>query len=259
MADAGAFAPFTNPGAFANGQLPPGWTPGEGGLQGMLSGAKDWLFGGNHTNNLPNGPASAGYQTGYLKDLLQRQAPQMNTAQSDQSRGEQNQLAQMLFRQSTGQQAGAGELAVNRQVGNAQANQTATAQMARGANAALAGRTAARMNADIGVNGAGQAAQAQMQDQTNARSQLGGLLDATRGQDVQVAGANQQAQLAQQQAQLAGLAQMLGVDQATLTAALGKAQAQMQDKGVAGGLIQTGGQILAQYAGRPSPTPAPGS
>ncbi len=246
-----------SPQQIQSGQLPAGWSQG-GGLAGAFDGAKDWLLGGSKTNNLPTGPASGAFQTSYLKDLLNRQAPQMDTGQYNQTRGQEGQLAGMLFSQANGQTPGAGEMAVNRQVNNAQANQTATAQMARGANAALAGRTAARMNADLGVNGAGQAAQAQMQDQTNARSQLGGLLNNMGGQAIQVAGANQQGQLAQQQAQLQGLAQMLGVDQATLNAALSKAQAQMQDKGMLGSLLQVGGQLGAAALGRASPAAAMG-
>lgn len=215
-------------------------------------GAKDWLMGGKATQGMSSGPQSADYQRNFIQnDFMNRAAPQMNTAQSDQARGQQNQLAQMLFAQSTGQAPGAGEMAVRRGVGQAMAQQTSAAQMARGANAMLAARNAARATADIGVNGAGQAAQAQMMDQANARSQLSGVLGGMRGQDIQTAGANQTAQMQQQQLQLSALAQMLGVDQTALQQDLAKRNLQMQDKGMLPSLLQMGGTALAAYAGAP--------
>lgn len=211
------------------------------------SGAGGFLFGGNATKNMADGPASGAYQTDYLKGMLGRQAPQMNTAQSDQARSQQQGLAQMLQGVASGQQVGAGEMAVNRQVGQAQAQQQAQAQMARGANAALAARQAARTSADVGVNGAGMAAQAQMQDQANAQGQLGSLLNNMRGQDIGVAGANQNAAMQQQNLQISALAQMLGVDEAALRAQAAKAGVAAGDKGAFGSLLQTGGQIGASY------------
>ena len=213
------------------------------------SGAKEWLLGGKATKGMPTGPQTGDYQRGYLQnDFMNRGAPTMNTGQSDQARGQQQQLAQMLFSQATGATQGAGEMAVQRQAGNAMANNTSAAQMSRGANAAMAGRNAMRANADLGVNAAGQAGIAQLQDQQSAQNQLGGLLGATRGQDIQTAGANQQAQLGQQQLQLSALAQMLGVDQAALQADLAKRGIQMQDKGMLPTLLQAGGQTVAAAA-----------
>lgn len=215
-----------------------------------VGGLKTWLMGGDATEGMSTRPESADYQQGYLQnDFMKRSAPMMNTGQADQSRGQQGQLAQMLFQQANGQRQGAGEMAVQRQAGNAMAQQTSTAQMARGANAALAARSAARNNANIGVSAAGQAGIAQMQDQQSAQNQLGGLLGNMRGQDIQTAGANQQSQLAQQQMQLSALAQMLGVDQATLQAELAKRQIDAGDKGMLGSLLQIGGQVGAAAAG----------
>ncbi len=212
-------------------------------------GAKNWLFGGNATKGMQSGPQTADYQRGYLQnDFMKRQAPTMATGQSDQTRGQQSQLADMLFKQANGTTPGAGEMAVNRQIGQANAAQTAQASMARGANAALAARNAARNQAEIGVNGAGQAGIAQMNDQTAARGQLGGLLGQQRGQDIGVAQGNQQAQMQQQQLQISALAQMLGVDEAQLRQDLAKRQLQAGDKGMAGTLAQTGAQLGMQYA-----------
>ncbi len=213
-----------------------------------LDSAKTWLLGGKATEGMAGGPASAEYQTGYLKDMLGRSAPTLDAGQSNQTRGQQDQLAGMLFQQATGQRQGAGELAVQRQANNAMANTTSAAQMARGANTAMVMRNAARTNADIGVNAAGQAGIAQLQDQQAATHQLGGLLGTQRGQDIQTAGANQAAQMQQQQMQLGALAQMLGVDVATLQQDLAKRGIQMNDKGMLPSLLQAGGQIGAAYA-----------
>lgn len=219
---------------------------------GARDSVKTWLLGGKATEGMASGPASGAYQQGYLQnDFMNRTAPQMNAGQSDQTRGQQGQLAGMLFQQAQGNRPGAGEMAVNRQVGSAMAQQTSAAQMARGANAALAARNAARSTADIGVNGAGMAAQAQMQDQTNAQNQLGGLLGGMRSQDIGVAQGNQQAQMQQQQLQLQALAQMLNVDVATLQQDLAKRQLAAGDKGMLPGLLQMGGSALAAYAGKP--------
>ena len=220
--------PFSN-------ESSPWWNPGE----------SEWLFGGGATKGMNTAPQTGDYQRGYLQQMTGREAPQMNTGASDQARGQQQQLAQMLFAQANGQKQGAGELAVQRQVNNAQANNTSAAQMSRGANTAMAMRNAARTNADIGVNGAGQAGIAQLQDQQMATNQLGGLLGATRGQDIQVAGANQAGQMQQQQIQLAALAQMLGVDQAALTQDLEKRKIDATDKGTFGSLLQAGGSLMA--------------
>ena len=230
------------------------------GISNGLGKAKTFLFGGDATKGMASGPQTGDYQRQYLQgDFMNRQAPTMNVAQSAdaaQARGQQGQLASMLFQQAQGQAPGAGEMAVNRQANQALANQASMAQMARGAGAGMAMRNAARTSADIGTNAAGQASIAQMQDQTNAQNQLGGLLGGMRGQDIQgrgqdiqIAGANQQSQLAQQQLQLGGLAQMLGVDQAALDQDARRRALQMGDKGMLPSLLQVGGQIGAAYAG----------
>lgn len=212
---------------------------------GFWSTVGDYVFGGAAGNDMPTTTKTGDEQRGYIRDMLGRQAPQMDASQSNQARGQQQNLAQMLQGVASGQQVGAGEMAVNRQANQANAAQNAQASMARGANAALAARSAARNQADIGTNAAGQAAQAQMQDASNAQGQLSGLLGTMRGQDIGVAGANQNAQMSQQNVQLAGLAQMLGIDQAELNAALGKAQVNGADKGMFGSLLQAGGQVGA--------------
>jgi hypothetical protein len=208
----------------------------------------NWMFGGDATKDMPTGPQTGDQQRSYLGGMLGRQAPGMDASQSDQTRGQQGQLASMLFAQAQGNGPGAGEMAVNRQIGQGMAQNTAAAQMARGANASLAARNAARANSDLSVNGAGQAAIAQIQDRQSAQNQLGGLLGNMRGQDIGVAQGNQQAQMQQQQLQLGALAQMLGVDVAALQQDLARRGLQMQDKGMLPGLLQVAGNVGAAYA-----------
>lgn len=250
--------------------------------------AKNWLVGGNATKGLDTQGANSGFAGGILRDQLGalggRAAPTAQAAQldgaaqlaggpQDQVRAQQMQTAGYLQGVLGGTQRGAGELAVNRQVGQATAAQQAAMHAARGANAALAARNAMRNTADIGLAGAGQAAQAQLADQQMAAGQLSGLLGQTRGQDLDLAGQNatlqqqrmlqqgafnQQTGLANQGAQLqmAGmndaarqgyLAQLLGMDQATFQREMMKRQLASADKGVLPGLLQSGGQ-LATYA-----------
>lgn len=215
---------------------------------GAPNGLQQWLMGGGAARGMKAGPATGAQQTAYAQGMLDRPAPMQNTAQSDQARQQQQTLADMLFRTAQGNAPGAGEMAVNRQIGQAEAAQTSQAQAARGANAALANRTAARNTAAIGVDGAGQAAQAQIVDQANAQQQLGGLLGGMRAGDINVAGANQNAQMQQQQVQLNALAHMLGVDVATLQQDLARRGVVMNDKGMLPSLLQLSGQALAAGA-----------
>jgi hypothetical protein len=205
------------------------------------------------------------------------QAAKLNTAQQDQFRNIQMDVAQRLAGQASGQVAGPGQMAAQDAVRRAMASQQAMARMGRGANAALAGRTAARNTAAIGVAGAGQTAQAAMQDRAMADQQLAGVLQGARGADIglaesqanlsqqmnlanlsaenqaifQQAGLDQAGSLAEMdaklraqgmndQARLAYLSQLAGLDQAQRAAEL---QAQQNRNQMIGGLMQTGAQI----------------
>lgn len=218
-----------------------------------------WWFGGDATKGMPTQAASTDYQTSYLKNMLGQAAPQMNATQSDQVRAQQGQLANILMGITTGNQAGPGELAVQRQVGNAMAGQTAQASMARGADAALAARNAMRNQADIGVNGAGQAGIAQMQDKANAANQLAQILGTQRQQDIGVAQGNQNANMNQQQMQLSMLAQLLGVDQTNLAQDLAKRGLGLKDQGMFPGLLQVYGQMGAGFASNAGKAAAAGA
>lgn len=242
-----------------------------------------YLVGGGADNGLQTKGQEDYYARNYLHGALDSgqmpqaqaaqlgQAAQLATGPQDQFRGQQMQTANYLHGILTGNQAGAGEMAVNRQVGQATAAQQAAAQMARGSNAALAARNAARNTADLGVNGAGMAAQAQMSDQQNAAGQLGALLGQGRQQDIGIAGQNaelqQQRMLQQgafnQQANMLNpqlnlqqqgmnsqyLAQLLGMDQTQFQNEMAKRGLAMQDTGILPGLLQAGGAVAASAVG----------
>lgn len=255
-------------------------------------GIGSYLFGGDATKGLD----VVGANSQYGQDILRKQldslggrvapqaqaatlgpAAQLDQTQANQARGQMQDLASRLTGIATGNAPGAGEMAINRQTGQALANQDAMARMGRGAGAALAGRNAMRNSADIGVNAAGQAAIAQRQDQDSANAMLGNTLGTMRGQDLGAAGQN--AQLAQQRMLQQGafqqqanmgnaamrqqqmsmndaarqnyLAQLLGIDQQQFQNQMGKNALAMQDKGIFPGLLQAGGGVLAAYAGRP--------
>lgn len=156
--------------------------------------------------------------------------------------------AQQLQRIASGQQQGAGELAVQRQVQNALAGQQAAARMARGGNAALAAREGARNASSIGLAGAGQAQQAAMGDQMNAQQMLTQALGQGRGQDQQMQLANLDAQLKSRgmndAQRIALMSQLTGMNAAELQAQMAAYGAGSQDKGLLGGVLAAGGQVL---------------
>lgn len=249
----------------------------------------NFFVGGKATEGLNTQGANSQYAQDFLRNQLGgaggRQAPmseaaqlgqaaQLNGGPQDQIRQQQQQQAGFLQGIMGGQQAGAGELAVNRQTGQGLAQQASMARMGRGQNAALMARNAARNSADIGLAGAGQAAQAQMQDQQGAAGQLGQMLGGMRGQDIDLAGQNanlqqqrmlqqgqfqQQTGLANQDARLrqtgmndaaqqAYMAQLLGMDAQTFQNEMMKRGLAAQDKGALPGLIQAGASIGAAAA-----------
>lgn len=194
----------------------------------------------------------------------------MDTSQADQFRAGQTSLANDLRSVMSGQTAGAGELAVQRQAQRALGNAAGAATMARGNSAVSGARAAARASGAIGLGAAGQAQQAAMGDQQNARSMLAGVLGQGREQDLSTAGANMSAQNQRifEQARLdqatsvenmRARLQAMGMNDAAIQAylqQLGLMNAAEQssragDNGILGGLIQTGGQMLAARAGRP--------
>lgn len=180
----------------------------------------------------------------------------------DQSRGGLMGTANRLSGIAAGTQQGAGEMAVNAQLGRAAAAQNAAARMARGANAALAYRNAMRNQADLGLAGAAQAAQSRMQDQAQANAQLGQIYGSMYGQDAAVAGqnatlaqqaalANQGAYLTQQQLndarQMQAYQQLLGWDTGGNSSALNWAQFNASQPNLGANALQAAGQFATLY------------
>lgn len=251
----------------AIGSVIPGVGTGIGAIAGGLIGGIGGLFGGG--DDSPPPPPPNPIATAALGNIVQnaqgRLAPTINGSHLyvDQA-GRQGLLgtANRLGAIAAGTQQGAGELAVNAQVGRANAAQIAAARAARGANAALAYRNAMRNQADIGLAGAGQAGAARLQDQAAANAQLGGLYNNLYGQDISVAGqnaqlahaanqANLQAQLQQQQLndayQIQALGQMQGWSQQQIDAYRAQLQQQqidLQKPNVLGNLAQGAGTLL---------------
>lgn len=177
------------------------------------------------------------------------QAPQLANGPQDQFRQMQMNQANQLARIASGQQQGAGELAVQRQAAQANAAQQAQARMARGANSALAFRNAANNTASIGINAAGQGQQAALSDQQAAQGQLANALNAGRGMDVNIAGQNASNALqanGQNNQMYTGMLGTLGqMDANQLQAQMAAYNQSQQNKGIAGGLLNAGGQLGA--------------
>ena len=254
----------------AIGSIVPGYGTAIGaGVGAIAGGIGGWLSGSD--DEAPKRLGHYDYATNQLGQMAAsaqgRYAPvidpsQLNRFYLDQSRGGLMDTAGRLSGIASGQQQGAGEMAVNAQLGRAAAAQNAAARMARGANAALALRNAQRNQADMGLAGAGQAAQSRMQDQQAANAQLGQIYGSMYGQDANVAAqnaqlaqqaalANQGAYLTQQQLndarQMQAYQQMLAWDAANNGQQIDWAKFNSMQPNVGANMLQAGGSILAGY------------
>lgn len=200
--------------------------------------------------------------------------PQINMGPQNQYRAGQNQLIGQLQGVASGQRAGAGELGVNRQVQQALGAQQGGARMSRGSSASTGALGAGRNMADIGIQGAGAAAQAQQADIGQAQQLLAQTLGGARGQDIglasqqaqmqqaqvfQQAGLDQATSLANAQARLqmmgmndaaalAYLSQLTGMNAAELQARMVQEAAAMGQQGLIGPILQAGGTVAAAAA-----------
>lgn len=147
----------------------------------------------------------------------------------NQVRAREMALADDLGRVASGQQAGAGELAVQRQGQRAMSNAAGAATMNRGSSAIGGARAAARAAGAIGLGTAGQAQQAAMGDQASARAQLAGVLGQTGGRDLGFAGLDLNRNLANMSAENQRIFQQAGLDQST---SLANMQARLQAMGM---------------------------
>lgn len=230
------------------------WGAAAGGVIGGAFG----LFGGGGDDNgrkvdvtMPNYGYATGSLIGMSRTAQRRGASQLDPTLMNQSRARLMGTAGSLEGIAAGQTAGAGELAVNRQLGQAYAAQQSAARMARGPGSALAYRNLMRNSADLGLAGAGQVAQSQMQDQQAANQQLAQIYGQTYGQDANVANMNLQSQIEQKRMndayQLQSMGQLLGWDQAQINARLAK-EGLAPVPSVGDALLQGGGQALAAYS-----------
>lgn len=196
--------------------------------------------------NLING----GYGQNGQGGITNYQSPQLQMGQDPFRQAQLQQLGQ-LQGIASGQQQGAGELATQRQFGNAQAAQQAMARMGRGGGAGpLAYRNAANQSAALGISAAGMGQQAAMQDQMNAQGLMGQVAGAGRGADINVANANagyqQGANQLNSQNYIQLLNQLNSMNQSKYNADLGiGAQKDQANASLAGGVIGGIGAAIA--------------
>lgn len=241
---------------------------------GFWGDAKNYVFGKDAdpaNATLKDGQAIRDVSNTRIQDLMGRQAPQADRTQvgnvarvsgqrlspeQEEWRKRQLAMANRLQGVASGEQAGAGELAARRMGDRGMAQQIAMGSMARGGNAAMGARTAARGVADISQATAGQAQQAALQDQSAANQTLGQLMAQGRGQDVDVSSQNanlmQNANLANMSAENQRVFQQAGLDQAT---SLANMQAKlstmgMNDQAILGYLGQMYGVSAAEMQAR---------
>lgn len=194
-----------------------------------------------------------------------RQAPQAQAATIDQRpqgqfRGMEMDQARRLQDVASGNARGPGEMAVQRQIAQSLANQQAQATTARGSNTSLGALAAARGTAQTGVSGAGLSQQAALTDRMAAEQQLSQVAGQGRAADINLAQsqagmqqqtslANMDAQLRQtgmnDQARLAYLQQLTGMDAIELQARIEKEKREQQ---TVGSMMQGGGAILGAVA-----------
>lgn len=195
------------------------------------------LFGANNDYNATGaqGLANTDY-SGALARALAATGP-VNNSQGDATRAYQNQLAQMLFSQASGNGPSVAE---NQLRQTTDSNNRAAAGMIgaqHGINPALAARMILQNNAANNQNAAAAGATLRAQEQLGAMGQLGQALGTQRSQDISQAQGNATTN--------AGLVQALGGLQNTqnanqITNALG---AQQINAGVSGQNANTNGSI----------------
>lgn len=213
----------------------------------------DFLTGGMTASTNPASYSTPGAHQGQVENMVNtgvaglqnRAAPQLNAGPQDQFRNAQMQQMGQLQHIAGGQQAGAGELAVQRQMQNALAGQQAMARIrGAGGGGMLA---ASRQGAALGSSAAGMGQQAAMQDQMNAQGLLANVAGQGRGQDIGFANSNAQLQQNQMgmndQAYQAFINSLTGMDANQQAAQVAAMQAATQRQGLLGGLLSTGGQV----------------
>lgn len=134
-----------------------------------------------------------------LPAVINRQAPQMNEAQANQWRAQQNQLAGNLQATLRGEGPSVAQLQMQQGLNQSLGNAASMAASQRGVSPAMAMRLAQQNQAQMAQNTVGQTGMLRAQEQMAARGELAGLANAARTQDLNVAAANQRAAMEQGQ------------------------------------------------------------
>lgn len=174
--------------------------------------------------------------------------------------GQMGGLAQQLQAQANGQ-GGAGTMAAQRSLLDAQRGIQSQAASVRGLTAGAAARAAMQQSAIAAAEGAGNIGMVRAQEQDQARGALAALLGQQAGVQGQQAGLeaglsgqNLQALLGQQaqadQLRLAGLSGLQGLDEAERQRMLAILQGN-QKPGALGALLTAGGAAAGAYFGGP--------
>lgn len=196
------------------------------------------------------------------RETVQLQRSRIDAALADQrgTVGQMGGLAQQLQAQAAGQ-GGAGTMAAQRALLDAQRGIQSQAASVRGISAGAAARAAMQQQAIAAAEGAGNIGMVRSQEQDQARSSLASLLGQQAGIQGQQAGLeaglsgqNLQALLGQQaqsdQMQQSLLAQLQGMDEAEKQRQLAILQ-QNQRPGALGALLTAGGAAAGAYFGGP--------
>lgn len=214
-------------------------------------GARDLLLGGLGRSSNPNdysvpGPY-AGLALGAITPGLGTNRPAPQTGMDSPFRTSQLQQMGQLQGIASGQNKGAGELAVQRQAQLAAGQQQGMARMARGGGAGLAAMNAANNTAGIGLSAAGMGQQAAMQDQMNAQGLLANVTGQGRSADQQVMLANLDAKLRQMgmddATRLGYLQQLTGLNAQAIGGQQGAMQTALGQQGLLGPLLSAGAQV----------------
>lgn len=268
MADYGAGLKGAAGGAASGaalGSIVPGIGTGIGAAAGGIIGGLGGLFGDSGQTK----PAQYQDRDAILARIRQGYGAGGITSYSGQQMDPNSQFRQAQLQQlgqlrgiASGQQQGAGELAVQRQSANAAAQQQALARMARGGGAGLAYRNAANQTAANALSASGAGQQAALQDQQNAQGMLAQVGAAGRQGDFNVGSANasnaMNANQLNSQGYLGLLGQLGGMDANQLNGQNAANIANAQQSGaLTGGLLSTAGQLIG--AGMSARSSQPGA
>lgn len=161
---------------------------------------------------------TAAYNATQMQHAQGPQAAQLDTQQSDQARQYQSNLLGQLAQQSQGQGPSLAGMQLKQAQDQAFAQQQAQLATNRGSFDPGMARQVLQNNMTMNQNLGNQSAQARMQEQLNAQSQLSGTANNVRGQDLSAAQANagyqQQTGLAGYQGQIGENSQQAQMDQA---------------------------------------------